>query len=149
MEGHGSSRPRGRRTALAGMRRRSGGSSTGGDSGGGTLTLTAIVAPATFDPAGAQWGNASPFYQAVFDTLLLMKTGRHDRALLATKWRTTPTRRCSRSRSATTSRSPTAPSSTRRVVADNLVRFQKGTSPDAGNFADVKSIDPPNDTTSS
>ena len=56
--------------ALAGC---AGGSDSTGDdaSGGGTLTLVAILAPQTFDPAQSQWGNQSPFYQATYDTLLL------------------------------------------------------------------------------
>ncbi len=69
-------------TALAVTACSAGSSDSGGGSGsGGTLTITAIAAPATFDPAEAQWGNLAPFYQAVYDTLLLATTEGHDRAL--------------------------------------------------------------------
>ncbi|MFX5476529.1 hypothetical protein ABTD55_21660, partial [Acinetobacter baumannii] len=47
---------------------------TGGGSGngsGGQLTLGAIAAPTSYDiGAGAEYGNRSPFFQAVFDTIL-------------------------------------------------------------------------------
>ena len=51
------------------------GDQAGSGEGGGTLTLGAIAAPTTFDPAGSEWGNRAPFYQAVYDTLLLATAG--------------------------------------------------------------------------
>ena len=58
----------------------------GGEGGGGTLTLGAILAPTTYDPAGAEWGNRSPYYQAVFDTLLLATPEGTIEPWLATEW---------------------------------------------------------------
>lgn len=52
----------------------------------GTLTLGAITSPLTFDPASAEWGNRSPFYQAVFDTLLLATPEGTVEPWLATEW---------------------------------------------------------------
>ncbi|WP_457100603.1 ABC transporter substrate-binding protein [Microbacterium sp. P5_E9] len=70
-------------TACAG-----GGGSEGGEGtdGGGTLTLGAILAPTTFDPAGSEWGNRAPFYQAVYDTLLLATPEGTIEPWLATEW---------------------------------------------------------------
>ena len=69
------------------------GTDTGGDSTAsadgaatGSLTLGAITSPLTFDPASAEWGNRSPFYQAVFDTLLLAGTDGTVQPWLATEW---------------------------------------------------------------
>jgi hypothetical protein len=50
------------------------------------LTLGAIVAPTTLDPAGSEWGNRAPFYQAVFDTLLLAPPSGEIEPYLATDW---------------------------------------------------------------
>lgn len=53
--------------ALAGCS--SGGDSEGG--GGSELVMGLISAPMSFDPSVAEWGNRLPYYQAVYDTLLL------------------------------------------------------------------------------
>ena len=58
----------------------------GGEGGGGSLTIGAIVAPTTYDPSGAEWGNRSPYYQAVFDTLLLATPEGTIEPWLATEW---------------------------------------------------------------
>ena len=57
-----------------------------GEGGGGSLILGAIAAPTTYDPSGAEWGNRSPFYQAVFDTLLLATPEGTIEPWLATEW---------------------------------------------------------------
>lgn len=125
---------------LAGCAGSSGGSSTGSNSGG-TLTLGAIVAPQTFDPAGAQWGNASPYYQAVFDTLLLMKPDGTVEPMLASKY----AYNADKTQLTLTIRDGVTFTDGSKLdaatVKDNLVRFQKGTSPDASNLAGVKSIE--------
>ncbi len=124
-----------------------GGGDAPGDSSGGTLTLGAIVAPQTFDPAGAQWGNAAPFYQAVFDTLLLMKPDGSVEPMLASKYaynddKTVLTLTLRDDVTFTDGSKLTA-----AVVKKNLERFQKGTSPDASTLSEVKSIEAPDDTT--
>nr|WP_274636999.1 ABC transporter substrate-binding protein [Microbacterium bovistercoris] len=120
---------------------------TSGNASGGTLTLGAIVAPQTFDPAGAQWGNASPFYQAVYDTLILMKPDGTVAPMLATKWvynddDTVLTLTIRDDVTFTDGSKLTAD-----VVRENLQRFKDGTSPDAAGLAGVKSIEAPDDTT--
>jgi len=131
-------------TACAG-----GGSGGGnGDSGsGGTLTLAGILAPTTFDPAGAEWGNRSPFYQAVFDTLLLATPEGTIEPWLATKWSynddNTVLTLTLRDDVTFTDKSKL----TGAVVVKNMQRFKDGTSPDAGYFAGVKSFEAPDDTT--
>ncbi|MET0887150.1 MAG: ABC transporter substrate-binding protein [Mycetocola sp.] len=123
-----------------------GGGGEGGASGG-TLTLGAILAPTTFDPAGAQWGNRSPFYQAVFDTLLLAAPDGSIEPWLATEWsynedNTVLTLTLRDDVTFTDGSTLTAP-----VVVTNLQRFKDGTSPDAGYFANVASFEAPDDTT--
>ncbi|WP_226997253.1 hypothetical protein [Tessaracoccus aquimaris] len=49
----------------------SSGGPTGGGGSGGTLVMGLISAPTSFDPSVAEWGNRLPYYQAVYDTLLL------------------------------------------------------------------------------
>jgi len=120
----------------------SGGSSDGssGSASGGTLTLGAVVAPQTFQPSGAQWGNASPFYQAVFDTLVMVKPDGTIAPMLAEKYaynddKTQLTLTIRDGVTFTDGSKLTA-----AVVQANLEAFKKGTSPDASNLADVKSI---------
>ncbi|MBU4464259.1 MAG: peptide ABC transporter substrate-binding protein [Actinobacteria bacterium] len=125
-------------------------SGSGGDSSsstGGTLTLGAIIAPTTFDPAGSEWGNRAPYYQAVFDTLLLASSDGTIQPWLATKWaynddKTELTLTLRDDVTFTDNSKLTA-----GVVVKNLERFKAGTSPDASYFADVKSFTAPDDTT--
>lgn len=62
------------------------GGETAATTSGGTLTLGAITSPLTFDPAGAEWGNRSPYYQAVYDTLLVATPEGTIEPWLATEW---------------------------------------------------------------
>lgn len=121
-----------------------GGSSDGGNS---TLTLGAIAAPTTLDPAGAEWGNRAPFYQAMMDTLLLATPDGTIAPWLATEWsynddNTQLTLTLRDDVTFSDGSKLTAP-----VVVENLQRFQKGTSPDASYFADVTSFAAPDDKT--
>jgi peptide/nickel transport system substrate-binding protein len=126
-----------------------GGGSEGGGSGdgGGSLTLGAIIAPTTYDPSGAEWGNRSPYYQAVFDTLLLATPDGTIEPWLATDWSynddNTVLTLTLRDDVTFTDDSKL----TGQVVADNLQRFKEGTSPDAGYFAGVTSFEAPDDKT--
>lgn len=121
------------------------GCSSSGDSGtdeaGGTLTLVAIAAPTTFDPAGSEWGNRAPFYQAVFDTLLLATPEGTIEPWLATDWsynedNTVLTLNLREDVTFTDGTPMNA-----EAVKVNLERFQTGTSPDAGYLAGVTSVD--------
>ncbi|WP_240759149.1 ABC transporter substrate-binding protein, partial [Phytoactinopolyspora endophytica] len=117
---------------------------TGGEAsaseGSGTLTLGAIIAPTTFDPAGSQWGNRAPFYQAVYDTLLLATPGGEIEPFLATDWsynddNTVLTLTLRDDVEFTDGSALTAD-----VVKENLERFKSGDSPDAGYFAGIDEI---------
>ena len=124
------------------------GSTSGSDSGsGGTLILGAITPPTTFDPAGSEWGNRSPFYQAVFDTLLVATADGEIVPSLATSYEynddnTVLTLKIRDDVTFTDKSKLTAD-----VVKQNLERFKTGTSPDAGYFAGVASVEAPDDTT--
>jgi len=51
------------------------------------LTLTAIIGPTSYDIGqGAEYGNRSPFFQAVFDTLLQKNSAGEIEPWLATDW---------------------------------------------------------------
>ncbi|CAL4860882.1 ABC transporter substrate-binding protein [Microbacterium sp. MM2322] len=51
------------------------------------LTLISIAAPTSYDiGAGAEWGNRSEFFEAVFDTLLRKDSSGEIQPNLATKW---------------------------------------------------------------
>ncbi|GAB3616119.1 ABC transporter substrate-binding protein [Okibacterium endophyticum] len=118
-----------------------------GEADGGTLTLGAILAPTTFDPAGAEWGNRSTYYQAVFDTLLLATPEGEIEPFLATDWsynedNTALTLTIRDDVTFTDGSTLTAD-----VVRQNLQRYKDGTSPNAGSFAGVSSIDAPDDST--
>ncbi|WP_439590822.1 ABC transporter substrate-binding protein [Microbacterium sp.] len=134
-------------TALALAGCAGGGSESGGDGSGGTLTLGAITAPTTFDPAGSEWGNRSPFYQAVFDTLLLATPEGTVEPWLATGWEynedNTVLTLTLRDDVVFTDDSKL----TGDLVKKNLERFQSGTSPDAGYLAGITGIEAPDDTT--
>jgi len=64
-----------------------GGSGSDGSGSADRLTLTAIASPTSYDiGAGAEYGNRSPFFQAVFDTLLQKDSKGEIQPWLATKW---------------------------------------------------------------
>ncbi len=118
-----------------------------GGSGSTTLTLGAITSPTTFDPAGSEWGNRAPFYQAVFDTLLLATPEGTIEPFLATDWSYNDdnTVLTLTIRDDVTFSDDTELNAD--VVAQNLLRFKDGTSPDAGYFAGVQSVEAPDATT--
>ncbi|KQQ52649.1 ABC transporter substrate-binding protein [Plantibacter sp. Leaf314] len=124
------------------------GSPSGSDGGsGGTLIIGAITPPTTFDPAGSEWGNRSPFYQAVFDTLLVATADGEIAPSLATSYEynednTVLTLKIRDDVTFTDDSKLTAD-----VVKQNLERFKTGTSPDAGYFAGVASVEAPDETT--
>ncbi|OAH49400.1 ABC transporter substrate-binding protein [Microbacterium oleivorans] len=67
-----------------------GGETTNSSGEGGKadrLTLISIAAPTSYDiGAGAEWGNRSEFFEAVFDTLLRKDSSGEIQPNLATKW---------------------------------------------------------------
>jgi peptide/nickel transport system substrate-binding protein len=130
--------------ALTGCAGADGGS---GGSGSTTLTLGAISSPTTFDPSGSEWGNRAPYYQAVFDTLLLATPEGTIEPFLATdySYNEDNTVLTLTIRDDVTFSDGSA--LTADVVAQNLLRFRDGTSPDAGYFATVQGVEAPDDTT--
>lgn len=118
-----------------------------GSSGGGTLTLGAIIAPTTFDPAGSEWGNRAPYYQAVFDTLLLATPEGTIEPWLATEWSYNDDNTVLTLTLRDDVTFSDGSKLTGQVVVDNLQRFKDGTSPDANYFADVSSFEAPDDAT--
>jgi peptide/nickel transport system substrate-binding protein len=128
-------------TGCAGGGTDSGGGADGGS--GGTLTLGAILAPTTFDPAGSEWGNRSPFYQAVYDTLLLATPEGTIEPWLATEW--------SYNEDSTvltlTLRDDVTFSDGSELDSADVVatmeRSKNGTGPDAGYFRNVATIEAP------
>ncbi|WP_327583711.1 ABC transporter substrate-binding protein [Nonomuraea sp. NBC_00507] len=54
-----------------------------------TLTLGSIIAPQTFDPAGAGDANFVPYAQAAYDSLILRKPDGTYAPMLATDWKLT------------------------------------------------------------
>ncbi|MDO7880700.1 ABC transporter substrate-binding protein [Salinibacterium soli] len=118
-----------------------------GSEGSSTLTLGAVFAPTTFDPSGAEWGNRAPYYQAVYDTLLLATPEGTIEPFLASDWsynddNTVLTLTIRDDVEFTDGTKLTAD-----VVKQNLERFQTGTSPDAGYLSGITSIEAPDDTT--
>ena len=112
-----------------------GGENTGSEGSGGTLTVAGFIAPTTLDPAGSEWGNRSPFYQAVYDTLLLQTSDGKIEPFLATEWsynddNTELTLKLRDDVKFTDGSALTAD-----VVVANLGRFKKGTSPAANYLA--------------
>ncbi len=63
------------------------GSADDGDAGTkGTLRLGLFVQPTSFEARTANWGNESPYIQAVYDTLLISDTDGQPLPHLATEW---------------------------------------------------------------
>lgn len=75
--------------ALTGCAGGNGETDNTGDDGGRAdrLTLISIAAPTSYDIGqGAEWGNRSEFFQAVFDTLLSKDASGEIQPWLATEW---------------------------------------------------------------
>lgn len=126
----------------------SNGDGSGGESAsGGTLTLGAITSPLTFDPASAEWGNRSPFYQSVYDTLLLATPEGTIDPWLATDWEWDE----SQTELTLTIREDVTFSDGAPLDADAVVtsmqRFHTGNGPDAGYMANVAEISAADDST--
>lgn len=125
-----------------------GGDSGSGDgSGGDTLTLGAILAPTTLDPAGAEWGNRAPFYQAVFDTLLLATPEGTIEPWLASEWAYNEDNTVLTLTLRDDVTFSDGSELTADVVVKNLQRFKDGTSPDAGYLGSIASMEASDDQT--
>lgn len=109
------------------------------------LRLAAAIAPTSEAASEASWANASPYYQAVYDTLLRETPDGTIEPWLATSYQydAARTELTLKLRTGVTFTDGTPFNAA--AAAANIMRFAKGTSPDAGNLAAVKSavaVDP-------
>ena len=123
------------------------GGTDGGDGAGGSLTLGTVAAPNSMAAADAQWGDNAPYFQTVYDTVLLATPEGTIEPFLATEWsynedNTVLTLTIRDDVDFTDGEHLTAD-----VVAQNLQRFKDGTSPDAGYLASVATVEAPDETT--
>ncbi len=108
---------------------------------GGDLVLSSTIVPETFDPSAADWGMRAPYYQAVYDTLLMATSDGELEPWLATDWEYNDdnTVLTLNLRDDVTFTDGTALNAD--VVVENLTRFRDGTSANAGNLAAVETIE--------
>jgi peptide/nickel transport system substrate-binding protein len=115
--------------------------------GGGTLTLVATLSPTSLDAAASSGGNAAPFYQAVYDSLIRGMPDGSLEPFLATEWSynddNTVLTFTLRDDVTFTDGTPM----TSEDVKISLERFQTGTAPGASWLRNIESIDTPDDTT--
>lgn len=123
------------------------GNAEGSPSSGGSLTLGSTFAPATFDPAGGDWGNRAPYYQAVYDTLLLATSEGKIEPFLAKSWEYSPDNTVLTLSLRDDVTFTDGTKLTAAVVKQNLERFKTGTSPNAGYLSGVTTIAASNETT--
>lgn len=124
------------------------GNPNGGAGGGGdTLVLGAVLAPTTLDPAGSEWGNRAPFYQAMYDTLLLATAAGEIEPFLAESWEYNDDNTVLTLTIRDDVTFIDGSALTAEVVRQNLERFKNGTSPDAGYFAGLETIEAPDENT--
>jgi peptide/nickel transport system substrate-binding protein len=116
-------------------------SAGGGSEGGTTLTLGATVSPTTYDPAGSEWANRSPYYQAVYDTLLVMTPEGEVQPWLATEWTYNDDQTVLEITLRDDVTFTDGTKLTPEVVKENLERFRDGTGVDANFLAAVDTID--------
>lgn len=124
-----------------------GGEASGDGDGGESLTLTSILYPTSFDPSEAEWGNRSPYYQSVYDTLLLATTEGEIEPWLATDWEynedNTELTLTLRDDVVFTDGSEL----TAEVVAENLEHFRGGSGPDSNYLSAVEAVSAPDEST--
>lgn len=121
--------------------------SDGGAEGGGKLTLVATLSPTSLDAAASTGGNAAPFYQAVYDSLLRAMPDGSIEPFLATEWvyndDNTELTLTLRDDVTFSDGSPM----TSADVKISLERFKAGTAPGASWLSNVETIEAPDDTT--
>lgn len=112
--------------------------SSGHAAAGGTLTIGDIQAVSSWAADDAQWANQSPFYQAVYDTLLQATPSGVLKPGLATSytWNKSHTELTLQIRKGVKFTDGSA--LTASVVALNLNDFKKGQSPNANDLSDMR-----------
>jgi len=134
-------------TAALAMTSCAGGTSDGGDTAGGTLTLGTVAAPNSMAAAGAQWGDLAPYFQTVYDTVLLATPEGEVAPFLATEWSYNEDNTVLTLTIRDDVDFSDGEHLTAEIVAENLQRFKEGTSPDAGYLANVATVEAPDETT--
>jgi peptide/nickel transport system substrate-binding protein len=119
------------------------GCSAGGDSSGGqtseTLTLGALLAPKTFAADQSEFANLSPFYQAVYDTLIRMQPDGTLVPMLATEWKYNDAKTVLTLKLRDDVKFTDGTAFNADAAKANLERFKAGTSPDAQFLAALQS----------
>jgi peptide/nickel transport system substrate-binding protein len=119
-------------------------SSSEGDAAGDTLRLGLFVPPTTFAAQNANWGNESPYVQAVYDTLLISDTDGAPQPHLATEWAYNDDNTVLTLELRDDVVFSDGTPFTADVAAQNLLRFRDGTSPNAAygaSIADAAAVD--------
>lgn len=115
-----------------------GGGESGGESGSGgahadRLTLISIAAPTSYDiGAGAEWGNRSEYFEAVFDTLLRQDSKGELQPNLATEWSYNDDKTVLTLTLRTDAKFTDGTPVDAKAVVASMERFRDGTSPQAG-----------------
>lgn len=114
----------------------SGGSSS---SGGGELKLGLLVAPASWAASKVQWANASPYDQAVYDTLLHAdaKTA-EPKPWIATSWSYNSDKTVLTLKLRNDVKFTDGTKLDASAAAQNLIRFRDGTAADKSHLANLK-----------
>jgi len=134
--------------ALSGCAASGSGSPSAGASGEGEkLTIVGTLSPTSLDAAVSSWGNAAPFYQAVYDTLLLATPEGTIEPFLASEWSYNDDNTVLTLTLRDDVTFSDGSKLTSEVVKTNLERFKAGTSPDAAFLRNLDTIDTPDDTT--
>ncbi|MEN2742470.1 ABC transporter substrate-binding protein [Microbacterium sp. X-17] len=112
-----------------------------------SLTLGAVVQPASLDAANASWGDRAPFYQAVYDTLLLAQPDGTLAPFLATSWEYNDdnTKLTLHLRDGVTFSDGTPLNAA--AVKTSLERFKAGSGPDASYLTSLDSVTAVDDST--
>lgn len=131
-----------------------GGADSGSTAGTGTATdaeyelvLGITSEPLSFDPAQAEEGTRLPFYQAVYDTLLLREPDGTLAPMLATEWEVAPDGLSITLKLRDDVVFSDESKFTSATVKANLERFQAENGPQAATLATLAGVDTPDETT--
>jgi peptide/nickel transport system substrate-binding protein len=125
--------------------------SAGADASAGkasqTLTLGALMAPKTFAASDSEFANLSPFYQAVYDTLIRMKPDGTLVPMLAREWKYNADKTVLTLKLRDDVKFTDGTPFNADAAKQNLERFKAGTSSDAQFLAALKTAKAVNATT--
>jgi peptide/nickel transport system substrate-binding protein len=106
-----------------------------------TLTLGALMAPKSFAAADSDFANVSPFYQAVYDTLLRMEPDGKLVPMLATEWTYNEDKTVLTLKLRDDVKFTDGTAFNADAAKENLQRFKVGTSADAQFLAALQKAD--------